>query len=493
MSEDPIRKLEDKARKISNLFEIHEVLHWDQEVMMPEKGIEARKQQLSTISGLKHRIIVSDELSDLLELTNADELEKEERATYREIKREHERAKKVDQELIEKISSKSSETLESWKKAREQEDFDVVKEDLKELVELKREYAEQINPDEEPYKVLFRDYEPYLQFELMEENLERLKDRLTNLLEKIRDSNVSPENIFEKSVPEEKQVDLNREIVDKLGYDWERGRLDTSEHPFTAGNQFDVRITTRFDENDVSKSLMPTIHEFGHALYQMNLPEENYGLPTGQSREIGFHESQSTIWENHIARSRYFAKYLTENYDVFDREDQEELYRYVNRIKPDNPIRVEADELTYHLHIFLRLKLERQLINGDLEVGELQEKWRDIMENFMGIRPENPNKGVLQDIHWYQGSFGYFPTYSEGIIISAQIYNSMENDIDNIGEKISEGRFSEIREWLKENIHRKAKIRPTDNLIEEATGEELNVDHFLDYIEEKYEPLYGIE
>ncbi|MFO7793480.1 MAG: carboxypeptidase M32 [Candidatus Nanohaloarchaea archaeon] len=495
MSDESLKKLKDKSKKITNIEEASEILHWDQEVMMPEKGVEARQQQLSVLSGLSHQILVSSELGQILQEVESESLDQGDESTYREIKREHDRSSSVNQELIEEISSKSSQTLDKWKKARKEGNFDIVKEDLEELIELKREYARQIDPDEEPYKVLFKDYEPYIEFENMQKVMEALRDELTDLFDRIKGSDVRPENCFEKEVSKERQLELNKEILSDLGYDWDRGRLDTSEHPFTVGNQHDARITTRFNTNDISKSILPTIHEFGHALYELGLPKEYYGLPAGSSRDLSIHESQSRLWENHVARSRDFWNHFTpklQEIEAFEDSSEEEFWKSINRVKEENLIRVEADEVTYHLHIYLRYSLERRLVNGEIEVEDLPEKWNDKMEELLGMRPENDVEGVLQDIHWYQGSIGYFTTYSLGSVLSAQIYQAMEEEIESLDEKISEGEFEELKNWLKENIHSKGSLYKTEDLIEQATGEKLNPDYFLEYIESKYGEIYNL-
>lgn len=488
-----IEKLKDMSRKINGINQTSELLHWDQEVMMPETGIKARSQQLSVLSELHHEIIASEEMEDVINQVNPEDLEKEDKAVYRELKREHDRIKKVDRELVEKISSKSSETVDRWKKARQENNFSIVEDDLEELVQLKREYATQIDETKEPYRVLFSDYEPYIEFETMEEIMVSLRNELTDLLESIRESEISPGNVFSREIDEKRQMEINRDILDLLGYKWEKGRLDLSEHPFTSGNQFDARITTRVDQNDLSKSVMPTIHEFGHALYEQNLPEDKYGLPTGHSRDLSIHESQSRLWENHIGRSRAFWKRLQSEIIEFEDTDSEELYRSVNRVKEDNLIRVEADEVSYHLHIYLRFELERKLINGDIEVNELPEMWNKKMEELLGVRPESDKEGVLQDIHWYQGSIGYFTTYSLGSVISAQLYSCMDDEVESLEEKIQRGDFKDVRSWLKNNIHRHGKTFKTEDLIENATGEKPTAEHFLKYIREKYGDLYSLQ
>lgn len=494
---DSFEQLEDKVSTLINLENVGSVLSWDQEVMMPDKGVEARSAELSEISALRHDLLSSDKLSQLIEEAEKEDLDREKEAVLREVKKDHERARKVDEDLIQEISRLSAEVVDMWKEAKEKSEFGIVEEDLKELVELKKEYARQIDSDREPYKVLFEDFEPYMEFETVEHVLAKLKQELPELVEKIRDSEVElSEEVFKGDFPEEEQVELNREFLKDMGYDFDRGRFDTSEHPFTAGNQFDTRITTWFNEEDISESIFPSIHEGGHALYNQNLPRDRYGSPLGQSREFIIHESQSRLWENHVARSKPFWNYasnkLAKKFPEFEGVEPEKLYKAANVVDNENLIRVYADEVTYHLHILVRFELERDLINGNIEVEDLPELWNEKMEELLGIEPERDAEGVLQDIHWYKGSFGYFPTYSLGSVLSTQIFKTAEEDIDNLEDKITEGELQELNEWLRDKIHLRGKLLETEELVEEVTGKKPDAEDFLRHIREKYSNLYGI-
>jgi carboxypeptidase Taq (EC:3.4.17.19). Metallo peptidase. MEROPS family M32 len=498
MAMDNYEDFEDRARTLHGLGDVKELLHWDQQVMMPEKGIKARSMQNSKIAKIYHQKITSDVLSNLFQELDLNKFDLDERANIREVRREHDRASKVPEELQEKLSKKQSTAVNRWEEAREQDDFSLVEDELKEIVELKRRYAKSIDSDKEPYRVLFEDYEPYISYERMEKILDRLKQSLTKIVDKIGDADDIDQNVFEGEFPEEKQMSISREIVGQMGYDWSRGRLDVSEHPFTLGNQFDCRITTRFDEENLAESLGATIHECGHALYELGLPQDLYGLPAGSSRDLSIHESQSRMWENHVFKSKSFLKYLLPELrdtftDQFEGVNVEDAYRSLNRVDSDNLIRINADEITYHLHIVVRFELERALINGELEVGELPSAWNDKYEEYLGVRPDSDSEGVLQDIHWYQGSIGYFPTYSLGSVLSAQFYSKADEEIDNLEEKIASGELQSLRDWLKENIHQKGCLYRTEELVENVTGEKPTADFFLDYIERKFGDLYNIE
>ena len=470
MSNDNYQEFEKEVKTIQNIGQVKSLLHWDQQVMMPEKGIKPRSTQNSTLAKLYHQKITSEHLGDLLDNIEPGNLDKEQKANLREIRREHERTVKVPEELEEKISEKQTTTVNKWEKAKEEQDFSIVSDHLQEIVELKRKYAEAIESDEEPYKVLFGDYEPYIKYETMEQILERLRNELTSLVDEIREAEDLEVDVFEGEFDEDKQMEVSRKVVEDMGYDWSRGRLDVSEHPFTLGNQFDCRITTRFDEENLAEGLGATVHEGGHALYELGLPQDLYGLPAGSSRDLSIHESQSRLWENHVLKSRNFFEYLLPELkekfpDQFEDVTAEKCYKSINRINPENLIRIEADEITYHLHIIIRFELERDLINGDIEVEELPQKWNEKYRDYLGVAPENDSVGVMQDIHWYQGSFGYFTTYSLGSVLSAQIFRQAENNVEELEEKISEGEFKELRNWLKEEIHQKGCLYKTEELV----------------------------
>ncbi len=497
MEKDVYERFERKAETLQSLGDVRELLHWDQQVMMPEEGIKARSKQNSMLAKVHHQKMTSEELGNLLDELEPGVHELEERANIREIKREYKRASKVPEEIEEKISEKESNTVKMWEQARKEDDFSIVEEDLKELVALKRKYAAAIDPEEEPYKVLFKDYEPYIKYETMEKILERLKNELTELVDEIKQSKDIDDGVYTGEFPEDGQMEISRQVVDRMGYDWDRGRLDVSEHPFTLGNQFDCRITTRFDEENLAESLGATIHECGHALYELGLPQDLYGTPAGSSRDLSVHESQSRLWENHVFKSREFQEYLLPELkeifsDQFEDVSVDEAYRSLNRIDPDNLIRINADELTYHLHIIIRFELERALVNGDLEVEDLSDAWDRKYEKYLGISADSEMKGVLQDIHWYQGSIGYFPTYSLGSVLSAQIYRKAGDEIEDLEGKISEGELEPLREWLKENIHQEGCLHKTEQLVEKVTGEQPTADYFLEYVREKYGELYDL-
>ncbi len=484
----------DHVNQITNVEKTTDLLSWDQQVMMPPEGTPARSKQKSTLSSLKHGLLTDDNLAAYLDDCDKSSLDPQQQAVVREIRREHERADRVSTDLVEEISETTSDALPVWEAAKAESEFEEFAPILERLVELKREYAAQINPDRDPYAVLFEDYEPYIDLETAERILERLREELVPLIDEIGERGAELPRPFEGTYDEDAQEALNREILDRLGYDWDRGRLDRSSHPFTLGTQFDCRITTRFDEDDPLSAMGSTIHEFGHATYNLGLPKSEYGTPLGESRDLVVHESQSRLWENHVGRSISFWELIWPDIETHLGLDGEPQvgYEAANRIYPDNLIRVEADELTYHMHIILRFEIERDLIRGDLEVDEIPAVWNDKMDQYLGVRPDTDAEGCLQDIHWSHGYFGYFPTYSIGSVLSAQIYASAEDQIDDLEAKIRRGEFDPLRDWLTESVYRHGQRYTTPDLIQEATGEELTADYFIDYATEKFSELYEL-
>ena len=487
-------ELLDRVRKYNYVGDGIGILRWDQEVTMPDAGTPARAKQMSALSSMHHDLLTDDEIGERLDELEAKMLDGEQSAVVREIRRKHERAVRVPNDLVERISETTSNALPVWKEAKAEDDFDSFAETLQEIIELNREYAEEIDPDRDPYEVLFEEYEPYLGIDTAEEILTELRETLVPLIDDISESDADLADPFSGTYSDEAQEALVRDALDDLGYDWERGRLDTAPHPFSSGNQFDARVTTRFLPDDPLDALGSTIHEFGHASYTLGLPQDDYGTPLGTDRDLSVHESQSRLWENHVGRSRpfwdHFAPTVTEHLGVDATPRQ--FYEAANTVDPTNLIRVEADELTYHMHIVLRFEIERDLIHGDLDVEEIPAVWNDKMEEYLGIRPDTDSEGCLQDIHWTHGSFGYFPTYSLGSVLAAQLYAAAEEDLGSQDDNIRSAEFDPLMGWLNENVHAHGARYETDDLIQEATGEAFTADYFLDYATEKYGDLYEL-
>ena len=494
---DAYEALLDRVQRWNAVGSASGVLGWDQQVMMPEGGTPARSKQLSALSSVHHDMVTADETGELLDELDDADLTDEQAAVVREVRREYERADAVPVELVEEISETGSEALQAWEEAKAEDEFETFAPYLQKHVELKREYAEHIDPDRDPYEVLFEEFEPCLSMERAESILAELREALVPMIEDIRESDVElAVDTFEGTFPEDEQEALSRDALELVGYDFDRGRLDVSSHPFTSGNQFDCRVTTRFDETDPLGAVGSTVHEFGHAQYNLGLPQEHFGTPLGTSRDLSVHESQSRLWENHVGRSeafwQEFLPVFQEHFPQTEEATVRDAYEAFNQVYEDNLIRVEADELTYHLHIVIRFEIERDLVRGDLDVEDVPGVWNDKYEEYLGIRPDTDSEGCLQDIHWSHGNFGYFPTYSLGSVMAAQLFEAAEAEIDDLDAKIAEGEFDDLHDWLGENVHRHGSRYETNELVKRATGEDFSADAFLDYVDEKYGELYGI-
>ena len=487
----------DEIKRYNAVESATEVLSWDQQVMMPEGGTPARSTQLSTLSSISHDLLVDEDIGRYLEELDDASLTPEQQAVVREIRREYVRAARVPRDLFFFNATATTETLGAWESAREHDAFEEFAPHLERLVELKRQYAEHIDPDADHYAVLFAEYEPCLSLSKTADILDELQETLVPLIEDIRAADADlATDAFEGTFDTDSQESFSREVLTTLGYDFDRGRLDTSTHPFTSGNQFDARITTRFDESDPLGAITSTIHEFGHAYYTLGLPDDAFGTPLGSHRDLSVHESQSRLWENHVGRSAAFWELLLpklqEAFPQTSELSAREAYEAANQVHDENLIRVEADELTYHLHIIVRFRIERELINGDLAVDDVPDRWNRLYEEYLGITPPSDALGCLQDIHWSHGNFGYFPTYSLGSVMAAQLSAAADRELDDLDGDIRAGDFDALGEWLRANIHQHGRRYETDALVEHATGEPLSADAFTEYVTEKYSALYDL-
>jgi len=461
---------------------------------MPEAGTPARAKQSAALSGVTHDLLTDDDLGASLD-DLAGNVDGDRAAVVREVRRDHERAVRVPDALVEELTETQANAHTVWKQAKADADFGQFEESLAELVDLRRSYAEAIDPDRDPYAVLVEDYEPYIPLADIERVLEELREVLPPLIDAVADSDTDLADPFEGTYDADSQEALARDALDTLGYDWDRGRLDTAAHPFSTGTQFDARVTTRFPPTDPLDALGSTVHEFGHARYTLGLPDDAYGTPLGTARDMTVHESQSRLWENHVGRSlpfwRLFTPKVEEHLGVT--ASPRALYEAANRVHHDNRIRVEADELTYHLHIVLRWEIERDLVRGDLDVSEVPAVWNDRMEEYLGVRPDDDAEGCLQDTHWANGAFGYFPTYSLGSVLAAQVFAAAERDLGPLDDRIEAGEFDPLATWLTEEIHQHGCRYTTPELVRSATGEDLTAEYFLEYAREKFGSLYGVE
>jgi len=490
-------ELLERYERISAIQGASGVLSWDQQTMMPDDGTPARSAQLSALSGIGHDLMTDDEFGDLLDQLEDAELDGEQEAVVRELRFRYDRAVEVPEDLVQELTETSSEAQQIWQGAKADDEFQQFAPTLETIRDLHVERAEHIDPDKNPYLVMHEGGERDIPIEKVEDIFGTLREELVPLIDDIKENGDDLPAPFAERGPydADEQEALSRDVLDLLNFDWDRGRLDVSPHPFTSGNQFDTRITTRFREDDFLGSLTASIHEFGHATYQLGLPQEEFGSPLGEARSAGVHESQSRFWENHVGRTRefweLFLPQVKEQFPELEDVSVDEAYAAVNRIYPENLIRVEADELTYHMHIILRYEIGRAFIEGDIGVDEIPQVWNEKMEEYLGVTPDTDTNGCLQDIHW-TGGFAAFQGYTIGSVLAAQLDAAMRRDIDDVDGKIRDGEFEPMLDWMRENVHSHGQRYRADQLIEEATGEPLTAEYFVDYAREKFTDLYGL-
>jgi carboxypeptidase Taq len=497
--EEAYERLHDRAERVGGLETIDNLLFWDQQVMMPSGGTPGRSMQRGLISSLQHEAFIGDDVAGWLDAVANGDLSEDQQAVVREVRREHERRSSVPQELEERRNSVISEANDAWEQARDTDDWETFAPYLEELVDLTRKQAEHIDPEAEPFDVILGEYEPYLDVDHVEAVFEDLRATLVPLIEDIRESDADPGGVFVEHGPydEEAQMALSEDALSFVGCDWDRARLDTTTHPFSYGNRHDMRITTRFHEDSIVGGLSSSLHEYGHASYELGLDEDAFPGPLGQSRSHGIHESQSRFWENHVGRTEafweQFLPIVCEQFPQLSEVTPREAYEAANQVTEENFIRVAADEVTYHLHVLVRFEIERALVNGDLDVADVPAVWNDKYEEYLGIRPETDTEGCLQDIHWSIGRIGSFQGYTLGTVFAAQLTNAMEAELgESVEMLVADRRFDDMRDWMGENVHDHGKRYETDELVIQATGEELTAEYFLDYLTEKYADLYDL-
>ncbi|USZ73679.1 carboxypeptidase M32 [Natronosalvus halobius] len=492
-----LEELKSIGETVVTLEHVNERLYWDEQVMMPEGGTPARSKQKSTISSLKHERLADERTAELLETASENELDPVDAALVRELQWEHDRASRVPDEIVTERATVTSEAQPVWRKAKAEDDFSQFEDSLEQIFDVSKRYADHVEPNADRVEALFRETEPHFSFERMEEILAELRTELVPLIEDIQASDVEvDQELFTGSFPEEKQYALAHDILDTVGYDWEHGRLDTAPHPFAGGTPYDSRITTKFDESNLLSAIPTTLHEFGHALYSLGLPRDRYDSPVGLAQHHAVHESQSRFWENHVSRSRPFWELvlplIRDHFDGFDDVTPEDAYKSANTVYEDNPLRTEADELTYHMHIILRFEIERALLTEELSVSEVPSVWSEKLEEYLGVVPESTGQGPLQDIHWSMGAIVNFQNYTLGSVLAAQLDATMCEEIDDVENKIARGEFSDIRDWLTTNVHQCGRLHTTDELIVEATGEELTAEYFIEHVTKKYSSIYDL-
>lgn len=500
--EQQLQTLKTLLAPVVDLQRAASVLAWEQQTYMPSGGAAARAEQLATLEGLAHRMFVTDEIGALLADLNAtaDDLDYDSdgASLLRFISRNYEHKRRIPSELVAELARTTALAQATWVQARQCADYAMFKPHLQKVLALRRDQAECLAPYEHIYDPLLDEYEPDIKTSEVREIFLSIKDELIDLVRAIsaRADAVNDEPLYgDFDIDQQRAFGL--EIAQKFGYDLKRGRLDEAPHPFcTTFSSDDVRITTRFDNSFLPSALFSTMHETGHALYEQGVSPElaRSGLDSGIS--LGIHESQSRMWENLVGRSRPFWRhFFPKLQDTFPEAlgavDVEGFYRAINLSKP-SLIRVEADEVTYNLHIMIRFELELDLLTGALHLDDLPTAWNDKYQSYLGVVPQNDSEGVLQDIHWSMGAIGYFATYSIGNLLSVQLLNSAREALPSLDADILAGEFGELLQWLRDNIHcHGSKFTPRE-LVQRVTGGRLDSRPYMRYLREKYSDIYGL-
>ena len=497
-------KLHTQDRESRYLSNAVAVLEWDEETFLPEKGIEDRSEQLAMLEGIAHERLTSPETDRLLselgssaENPGGDEsLPPLERDFLKILRRNYDRAVKLPTDFVSAMAKATGLSRAAWINARKKNDFSAFLPHLQKMIDFARKKAVYWGYTANPYDGLLDTYEPDMRADDINAVFTPLGERLSTLLKKIGSRPRPDDSFLNQAFDAETQARFSRELMKRLGFDTLRGRLDVSAHPFTISlGSDDIRITTRYMQNQMQPGIFSTIHECGHAFYEMDYPAEIRGSCLADGASMGIHESQSRFWENVIGRSRPFWENmfpLLKTYfpAVLSMISVDDFYRAINLAEPSF-IRTEADEVSYSLHIILRFNLERDLFSGRLDPADLPNAWRAKMKEFLGIEPENDAQGVLQDVHWSQGSFGYFPSYALGNLYGLQFWDKMKADIPNVEELVTAGNFTGIRSWLREHISVWGCRLEPPVLLKKVTGKNLSAEPFLTYIESKYSSVYG--
>ena len=490
------RQLEQRFRRIGAIEEAISMLHWDAAAMMPAGGAAARAEQLATLRVITHQHLTAQQIGDLLTEAEEedDELDRWQRANLREMRRRRAHAAALPDTLVEAESRACSECEAVWRTARAQNDFAAVLPPLERVLRLEREVAatkgEHLGTS--PYEALLDQYEPGGSVATIDRLFGELAAFLPDLIEAVlsRQAALPPTPTPPGPFPVELQRRVGMRLMERIGFDFRHGRLDVSAHPFCGGTPDDVRITTRYDESDFARALMGVLHETGHALYQRGLPAVWRLQPVGRARGMAVHESQSLLLEMQVCRSRAFltfaAPILRETFAGNGPGwDAEALHRRQIRAQR-GLIRVDADEVTYPAHVILRYHLERAMLAGELVPADLPGAWAEGLQQLLGIAPANDREGCLQDIHWYDGVWGYFPTYTLGALIAAQLFETAREVIPNVLGAIAQGEFAALLAWLREQIHLKGSLLSTSELVENATGRPLGIASFERHLHDRY-------
>lgn len=500
--EKKLAELKKRLATVSDLHNTSALLGWDQQTYMPPHGANARAEQLGTLEKLAHEHFTDDAVGALLDDLTGETAQlpydSDEASLVRVTKRDYAKARRVPAELIEEISRVTALALEAWTQARAESSFKLFQPHLEKIIDLEIQFANYLGYPDRIYDALLDQYEPEMTTAQVQAIFDDVKKELVPFAHVITaHADRVDDSVLRREYDEQKQWDFGVAVIKRLGFDFQGGRQDKSVHPFTSGFGLgDTRITTRLDRRWLPSALFGTIHECGHALYDMGYRAELERTPLAGGASLGAHESQSRLWENMIGRSRGFWKYYFPRLrEIFPEQlgdqDSESFYRAINCVSPSF-IRVEADEVTYNLHIMLRFELENDLVERKLRVADVPDAWNAKMKEYLGIVPRNDAQGCLQDIHWSGGNIGYFATYSLGTFFSAQLYDQAVRDMPAISAQIEHGEFADLLGWLRTNLHQHGRKFTLDELARKITGEPLQTRSWMKYLKSKFGEIYGV-
>jgi carboxypeptidase Taq len=485
-------------QKIADLKYSAAVLQWDQETYMPAGSAEGRARQLATLTEMAHSIFVAENTEHLLEdLLSDEELGEKEKLNVSLSLYDYRKEKKLSAQFVRQLSEATSRGFQSWVNAKKQNEFSIFESDLDTIVTLKKSQASLMGYQRHPYDALLNDYERGCTTLFLDSVFSKISEPLQQLIRGVAEKPQVDDSVLKQHFPKDAQYNFGMELLTSLGFDFNKGRQDISEHPFTTSfGPSDVRVTTRVHENDFNSMTWSCIHELGHALYEQGLPDSEYGLPLGEYTSLSIHESQSRLWENNVGRSHGFWKQyypvLQKQFpDQFANTNVTSFYSAINKVEP-SLIRTEADELTYHFHVIIRYNLEKELIEGTIQTKDIPQYWREAYEKYLGVKVPDDQMGCLQDVHWSHGSFGYFPTYSLGSLYAAQFYAAAEAALPGLNESVESGHTQNLLDWLRRNIHSKGREFTSDELCTKITGKSLDPSYFMKYATAKYGGIYGI-
>jgi carboxypeptidase Taq len=507
MLREDYKKLMEKSKETILLISINALAEWDMETKMPPRGVNLRSQQMGMLSQFEHKMSTDPEVGELIEKithnSNYEDLSEIEKRNVHLVKKRYDEMTKLPEELVVETAKQAIIAVNVWKKAKAGKNFAMFKPELEKLFELKKKAADLLMPVKgtaTPYDALIDMYEPSMTSVMISKVFDELRSGLVSIIKECATAPRQPDESFlTRKVPIDTQRKISDSLAKVISYDIDspnaNGRIDETEHPFTNGYYDDVRITTHYFEDNFASSLFSVLHEGGHAIYEQNLPQEWLFQPIGNGCSFGFHESQSRFVENVFGRSSEFWSYYLPQFkqltgNVFSDVKLDAFVRAVNAVKPSK-IRVEADEVTYGLHIIIRFNIERDLFAGKISVSDLPAVWNEKYEEYLGVKIDNDSEGVMQDTHWGLGYFGYFPSYALGNIYSGQILAKLKRDMPDWKERFGKGDFLSIRQWLTKNVHDYGNLYDPQDLMKKIAGEEIRVKPFLDYLNEKYSGLYG--